>query len=400
MRPRTPPPPPPKEWTRPSIAAGIAKLKKRLVEVEALDPHKVSHTDPRVEGVQSNLRNTIVEVFGDGSSEAREYRFILLRHNANARTHPQQALLDGLLRAKAVVGNLIERLGERAEYIPVEEGNEPTAESQPPMSTNPRRVAVLFGRNIAARDAVFDILRALGLDPIEWARAVRETGTTSPYNAEVVAKLFVSAQAVVVLMTGDEEVRLRPELGSTAELAPRLQPRANVLLEAGMAFAHARERTIFLSVGSHSMPSDLHGLNYVVFDGSSHSRNALKSRLEVAGCAVESSGSDWLKAGQEHLEKALALGGAVAKPLATSSLTTPPREREDDVVLDLVAAAGDRGLTREALSLAKIPEQRARYRLERLEGCGWIEELSVFGDVPIFVVTPEGRRELARRGIL
>lgn len=51
---------------------------------------------------------------------------------------------------------------------------------------DPRRVMVVHGRNESARVAMFHFLRALGLDPIEWKAAIRETGMGSPHNLEAV----------------------------------------------------------------------------------------------------------------------------------------------------------------------------------------------------------------------
>ena len=60
-----------------------------------------------------------------------------------------------------------------------------------------------------ARDALFDFLRAVGLHPLEWSEAVGATGSASPYIGEILDAAFSVAQAVVVLLTPDDEARLR-----------------------------------------------------------------------------------------------------------------------------------------------------------------------------------------------
>jgi predicted nucleotide-binding protein len=74
-----------------------------------------------------------------------------------------------------------------------------------------RKVFVVHGRNEAARSAIFTFLRAIGLDPIEWSKAVTMTGEGSPYPGQVLDAAFAAAQAIVVLLTPDDIAYLRPE---------------------------------------------------------------------------------------------------------------------------------------------------------------------------------------------
>ena len=60
----------------------------------------------------------------------------------------------------------------------------------------------------------------------------------------------------------------------------------NVLLEAGMAFAMNRERTVFVRASRIREISDIAGFNWVTLDGEYDSRKDLKERLEHAGAAV------------------------------------------------------------------------------------------------------------------
>lgn len=61
---------------------------------------------------------------------------------------------------------------------------------------DPRRVFVVHGRNLAARDAMFSFLRAVGLQPIEWSQAVAMTGEASPYVGTILDAAFGAAQAI------------------------------------------------------------------------------------------------------------------------------------------------------------------------------------------------------------
>jgi hypothetical protein len=107
---------------------------------------------------------------------------------------------------------------------------------------------------------------------------------------------FARAQACVVLFTGDESVRLREGLAGPSEQTVELQPRPNVLFEAGMALAHHPERTLIATIGAIRGLSDLAGRHYIQLDDSEASRRAFVRRLELIGCAVSTDG-DWKTAG-------------------------------------------------------------------------------------------------------
>lgn len=159
-------------------------------------------------------------------------------------------------------------------------------------------VMVVYGRDEAARADMFNLLRALHLRPIEWNDAVIRTGKASPYVGEILATVFDMAQAFLVLLTPDEEVRLREGLRETPEdAAVAFQARPNVILEAGMALATAEARTILLEIGSVRGLSDLGGRHVVRFNNTAERRNDLVQRLKIAGCVPNTDGSDWITLG-------------------------------------------------------------------------------------------------------
>lgn len=84
-------------------------------------------------------------------------------------------------------------------------------------STIQQTVFVVSGRDEAIKTAMFNFLGSLGLRPMEWSQAVALTNEGTPYPGTVLDRAFKSAQAIVVLLTPDEIVRLRPELASNEE---------------------------------------------------------------------------------------------------------------------------------------------------------------------------------------
>lgn len=165
-----------------------------------------------------------------------------------------------------------------------------------------KRVFVVYGRDGALTRSFFDLLYAVGLQPLEWERLVRPTGTTAPYLGEVVRMAPHLAQANLVLLSPDDIVELHPDLfqqnDHPYERARAGQARPNVLFELGLAYMAYPERTIIVEVGQLRPIADLAGLNVIRFDGSAIAVKKVISRLTQAGCPTDTSGEDWLNPGR------------------------------------------------------------------------------------------------------
>lgn len=179
------------------------------------------------------------------------------------------------------------------------------ARSQRSKAPAPRRrgtsVFVVHGRNETLRNSMFQFLRALGLQPIEWNQAIKMTGEPTPYVGTILETAFREAAAVLVLLTPDDEARLRKPYRRPRD--PKYerqltgQARPNVLFEAGMAFGRNPQNTVLVQVGAIKEFSDIAGRHIVRLSDDPTARQALATRLANAGCNVDTSGSDWLTAG-------------------------------------------------------------------------------------------------------
>ena len=125
------------------------------------------------------------------------------------------------------------------------------------------------------------------------------TNSASPYIGDVLDAAFRRAQAVVVLQTPDDVAHLHESLSypGDPETKPQMQPRPNVLYEAGMAMGRSPERTVIVELGQVKVFSDIHGRHAVRLDNSVAKRQDLATRLSNAGCAVNLVGTDWHEAG-------------------------------------------------------------------------------------------------------
>ncbi len=172
---------------------------------------------------------------------------------------------------------------------------------RPTRTVNESEVFVVYGRNSEARDALFTFLRSIGLHPLEWSEAVTATGKPTPYVGEILDAAFSRAGAVVVLLTPDDEARLkepfRTQHDPPYERDLSGQARPNVLFEAGMAMGRSHERTVLVELGALRPFSDIAGRHTIRIDDTSQRRQELVQRLESAGCSVNLGGTDWHTAG-------------------------------------------------------------------------------------------------------
>lgn len=158
-------------------------------------------------------------------------------------------------------------------------------------------IFVVHGRDLDAKTAMFDFLRALGLDPREWEEWVARTQKGTPYTGEVLDVAFAEAQAFLVLMTPDDLARAQPHYVQEGDQAWERedtgQARANVLFEAGMAFGRRPERTIIVEMGNLRPFSDVGGRNVIRMDDSMESRRKLRARLKTAQCPINEETDAW-----------------------------------------------------------------------------------------------------------
>jgi len=219
---------------------------------------------------------------------------------------------------------------------------------------DPRKVFVIHGRNELARRATFEFLRSLGLQPIEWSQAIDMTGQGSPYIGDVLDAAFGAAQAVLVLQTPDDVAYLHESLTypGDPESQAQMQPRPNVLFEAGMAMGRDPDRTIIVELGAVKSFSDIHGRHVVRLDNSVGKRQSLAQRLMATGCAVDLSGTDWHVAGDLTPPAAPGVG-----------LSTGQEPSDDNAGADLLRRRREAGLSRTevALSVGVSPATVARW---------------------------------------
>ena len=308
--------------------------------------------------------------------DSKQLYAIIKRRRSNSRVITTSPITNNVIAAQ---GNDV-----TDEFITGPPGSEVRVDTQldkePMPPADAREVFVVHGRNLAARDALFDFLRAIDLRPLEWAEAVQSTGRPSPYIGEILSEAFSKAHAVVVLMTPDDDAQLRKHLRSDhdppheTELSGQARP--NVLFEAGMAMGRNEDRTVLVELGPLRPFSDIAGRHVIRLDNTSQRRQELAKRLELAGCPVNLDGTDWHSAG--NFEAAL-------------DLTLPTSPDSAAVVVDQSNNA----------AVPHLPEESKRLLIEAATGNGAVLNLSERGENPrARAARDHAVSELVRQGLV
>lgn len=193
--------------------------------------------------------------------------------------------------------NRIQMVGETIIELNNNEGKEKYN-----MNSKEKTIFVVHGRNTKIKQALFTFLRSLNLKPLEWESAVQMTNKGTPTTLEVIKAGMENSKGIIVLFTGDDYAKLKEELWEVGEHYDfELQPRQNVLIEAGMSMALYPNSTIIVRVGKQREISDFAGINFINLTNQPEKRQAFISRLKTIGLEVDDSGSDWLSVGDFNI---------------------------------------------------------------------------------------------------
>jgi predicted nucleotide-binding protein len=328
----------------------------------------------------SDGRNQLAEyldrtVRGDADSLSDRLNQLLQRFNGNASWYTAE-LKDEVPNVVSKVQAEMELFARQSSKSISDAGRLGVAEILPDST----RVFVVHGRNNALVADLFAFLKSVGLQPIAWRDAVRQTGKGAPYIGEILEMAFGTAQAIVVLLSPDDEVRLAPQFlredDEAFERETHLQPRPNVLFEAGMAFGFRRDRTILVEVGSPKPFSDVAGRHTVRLSNDVGRREDLIERLRTAGCAVSYQTQAWQTVGNfEASHGSAAATKEIPTPIVKFVDLNYPHDSGMQARLEAdgykIRWSGDSSLARrldiEGWSLAAIADEHGREMILKMK---------------------------------
>jgi predicted nucleotide-binding protein len=274
-------------------------IKSLIARIPALQ--NTDDDSPEFEKWKRDTRVAIRNIFAGSTSHIQDFENQLLgllvdRYTSGLQRHNHY--LKFLDTSRAILESMIEEIDQ---YWP--SSTPPTKETARALSilSDPTKVFVVHGRNTKLLQAMFAFLRSIGLNPIEWNQAIAGTKKGSPSIAEILDTAFNEAQAVIVLLTGDDEAKLRRQFLKNndpdyeRQLTPQSRP--NVLFESGMAIGRQPDRTILVQIGEQRPFTDIAGKHITHMDNTSEKRQELATKLTNAGCRLNTSGTTWFSAG-------------------------------------------------------------------------------------------------------
>lgn len=166
-------------------------------------------------------------------------------------------------------------------------------------TTKNNTIFVVHGRDHKLNEDMFNFLRALGLNAVEFAQAISDTAGPNPNITKIVKGALKRAQGVVVMFSPDEEARLRTKFRGPKDSAKlEGQSRLNVIFEAGIALGAHPEKTLLVEVGNVRNISDIAGMHIPRLTNDAVSRKDLAERLrKKLKLKVNTTGDYWLKIG-------------------------------------------------------------------------------------------------------
>ena len=217
-----------------------------------------------------------------------------------------------------------------------------------------------------------------------------------------------SAQAVVVLMSPDDEAKLRDDfLGESdgdheRNLTP--QARQNVLFEAGLSMGRAADRTILVEVGHLRPFSDIAGRHTIRLDNSTEKRQDVANRMETAGCEGNLlGGTDWQLVGNFEISESASTAPKRYSPPPATEHQIDLHQEQVSILLELskLDSAGRGSNVNEIAQTMDIVATRAQYHLDKLKSDDYLD-VTYFIDTRVsrYRLSAGGRTYLFERGLI
>lgn len=272
-----------------------------LIE-RSLKLQNITRNSPDFVKWKKDTTTAITHIFGADSQNLKDFNgmkfYLSVSSSLTPESDYQKAYVTGLANSAAILQSMLDEI-DKYWTSPTPNTKETSSPSSAP--NDPTKVFLVHGRNTQLLEQLCLYLTSIGLSPVEWNQAIAKTQKGTPNIAEILDAAFSEAQAVIVLLTGDDEAKLRHQFlrdddpPYEQKLTPQSRP--NVLFESGMAIGRYPLRTVLVQIGAHRPFSDIAGKHITHLDNTPEKRHELATKLANAGCKLDTSGTRWLKTG-------------------------------------------------------------------------------------------------------
>ena len=230
------------------------------------------------------------------------------------------------------------------------------------------------------------------------------TGKAAPYVAEILDAALAQAQAIVVMMTPDDEARMRSSFigDDDPEYERELtsQARPNVLFKSGLALGREPSRTVIVEIGTLRPFSDIGGRHTIRLDNALEKRQELAQRLETAGCSVDRTGTDWHTAGDFEAGQPEGMAEELILTSMVSDVVMEVGETEVEILKLLANLESRHRIANSIAKFLNIHRQKAQYHLDRLDNGEYVHASHSYINPSSYSLKPKGRELLVERGLL
>lgn len=257
-----------------SKTKAIELLQSRISEVDRVKTAREQDFGEEFKKWHSSVLFTIRHVFPTDRQHLETFSAVRYTLSAFSTRTPRSEFharyLEGLDQARGVLEAMVNEIREMWPE------DKPAAASE--VVSDPRKVFLVHGRDVAAQQSVARFLEKLGLEPVILAEC--------PNGGRTIIEKFEQESNVgyaIALFTPDDVGGLR---GGTEEQA---RARQNVVFELGYFVGKlGRSRVCVLNVSGVEFPSDFSGVAYVPFDTVSGDwKIGLVKELKAAGFDID-----------------------------------------------------------------------------------------------------------------
>lgn len=271
------------------LQSGIRRITRVIKQIESFDPESIQERfGPEQRALEAAIDGELSSVFGHGTVEYNRYRRATdLDHGGMSvnlgfnQPNPMREISQARQYVTSGKAEAIQLLNQAVKWLEYELEDVVGSTSAPTrpaeVTTSNRRVFIVHGHDVAAKESVARFLTSLDFDPVILSEQASQGRT-------IIEKIEAEEDVgfAVVLLTPDD-------VGSKSGESLRPRVRQNVLLELGYFIGKlARPRVCALVTTSDiELPTDFAGVVWQLMDQSEGWKLVLAKELKAAGYTID-----------------------------------------------------------------------------------------------------------------